>query len=154
MKVFVRVSEGIADTGGGACVQSSINSFVFSITTLQPPKTAHWRQGAQWKHVSAELDQPPQSLSFALDHPSVTFISTTFNQCCWESDPMLIWKGEEVWVFLSRNDLRSSARRWLEGGVAIISQGVPIHGAIAGERMGEGGLGLLPHLKLSSVSDK
>ena len=39
MKVFVRVSEGIADTGGGACVQSSINSFVFSITTLQPPKT-------------------------------------------------------------------------------------------------------------------
>ena len=49
-------------------------------------------------------------------------------------------------MFLSRNDLRSSARRWLEGGVAIISQGVPIHGAIAGERMGEGGLWLLPHL--------
>ena len=60
---------------------------------------------------------------------------------------MLISKGEEVWVFLSRNDLRSSARRWLEGGVEIISQGVPIHGAIAGERMGEGGLWLLPHLK-------
>ena len=39
MKVFVRVSEGIANTGGGACEQSSINSFVFSITTLQPPKT-------------------------------------------------------------------------------------------------------------------
>ena len=41
MKVFVRVSEGIANTGGGACEQSSINSFVFSITTLQPPKTGH-----------------------------------------------------------------------------------------------------------------
>ena len=67
---------------------------------------------------------------------------------------MLISKGEEVWVFLSRNDLRSSARRWLEGGVAIISQGVPIHATIADERMGEGGLWLLPHLKLSSVSDK
>ena len=43
--------------------------------------------------------------------------------------------------------MRSSARQWLEGGVEIISQGVPIHATIAGERMGEGGLWLLPHLK-------